>query len=920
MIHFELSDPASAVRLLGVQPVGGRIGPFCALGLSPSPMTSSQIEAALQRQLDRLQQHTESDTSAAGRLRADLHRAAELLTNSKNQPAWIAAERRVWDEVHGQKAPAAVVDEPEVAVRRRVGDPLLARMLVIGSVAVVALLGLAIASILFVSTPPSGGTGSGAPGGAGAGNARVTSQEAAASPSAGDGQLAGATSQAATASDGDTSAAPTGTANRTPSTTKVTDAAASGPSLSRARSEFVDPALVIRELRAASETARSDLDKAMLDFERAFNSAGDWWCRYDTSQVRAASDAVVEFVYRTTSRRAVFDQVMNLIREPLGALQSSQGLADVVIWRAAWSGGVLARLYRERDFPIEVLTTVARSLEAALGEARPARAADSTFEAGAAAVFRLLPAAILAGKAQRFGSSDPQGDGLSDAALARWVEGVSLFTRGDDIERERYLVGALGWILTDAPEPEADSRVFRAINLLAAEIKWRRGGPARARLLEWFRDPRITSSDLRVVTGALATRSGAEGVDSTMVLSMTARADDRALLRIAYAKAWGLAEASARADATRSWESYAKQALAHPLQADDPAALAALAASLSRVSTGAAMIWRGAEGEPTPFEAPDVAGSGEEDSVTPAVPSSTQIFRVSGGAGAATGDGQDGIWTRDYLGERRSIPGREQRLEDLAQRGRPIGPIDAGLLAQAACSESPWKVREAAQRVLLLFAEEPALVSAMLDFLPLAPRTNDVSRLYADVAGVRLPSASDPQWELEARRAMLSRLMSMITVEGVHGRIEGAASRIAAAYLGAVGRELDSPGADIAADGALSGISELFDSAHADAASFPVSAGMSLNLEQIDRRHRQRMQQAVGPVQKFAAAQSGLLEVLGFVTAQERPNVQTRVVQILNDAAAERRKASHVFEQVVVNERALIRVWMFRLGLSEETP
>lgn len=894
------------IELLGPYAAEGH--PFALLGLTPAPCSKAQIEAALQRQLDRVQQHPRSDSAAADRARVMLHEAAEELLDGRRQPQIIAAAQR------GRAAETAPPRGPETVPRaaeplpsrtrkERVGDPLVARAVVIGLGVVVLMIVVVVVGSLVRSSNTT----------------PVSPINAASTP-----QAAPALT---TDSPSPTPVESSAGASSEPSSAEAPRAAAStaGDWSPRARSQFVDPAQVVRELRAAVETVRSNPDKALAEFQRGFDLAADWWCRFEPAQARAASDAVAEFLYRVGSQREVAERAISVVESPASALSlppsASIGADDV--WPAAWSAGMLARLHRERDFPPGLATRIAASVDRALGEARPARSADSTFESGVASAFRTLPRVIISGRPRGLGAAVDGAASDAGAAIMRWVEGVSLAYKNDAAERERILTGALGWFLTGAAEPEADGRVFAAINQLAGEIKWREGGAARSAMIEWFNDPRVSSSDLRVLTAALASRSSAEGVTATMALPMSATAEDRAALRDTYAKAWGLAEASARAESARGWSAAATQAAALTAEPDDPAIQIACAAAYARLNAAAAAIWRGGtvgNGLSVAWSPPE--GVEQAPDAAPSANRSTHRISVTlpnSGSSAATGNGQDGIWTQEYLSERNSIPGRLSRLDELSSRGRPIGPIDAGLLAQAALAEAPWKVREHAQIVLRVFAEEPALIGAMLDFLPMAPRTTDVSRLYADVAGLSLPAPADPGWEVEVRRAMLARLMGTLTSTGVHGQVEGSAAEIARAYMAAVDRKLsgESPGADEVAEAAQAAIIELADGLAARCRASPVSGSMKFNLDAIERRRAQRRIQAAGPVQSFAAEQAGLVELLAFAVASDRPARESEVSRVLDEAAARRRKSSHVFEQLLANERAILRLWIIRFKESD---
>ncbi|MFN7021296.1 MAG: hypothetical protein ACK4WH_08235 [Phycisphaerales bacterium] len=872
-------------RLLGESAAAGDA--FSLLGLTPAPAPRAQVESALQRQLDRLQQHAEGDSPAADQVRLVLHEAASTLLDPRAQARLIAqiqAARAAPSPAPAQARPRAT--EPLPARRERVGDPTVARALVIGLAVIVLMVLIVVAGSLFNAPPAAAPTAAPTP----------TPAPATADPAA----------------PVEPSAAQQAQQHQPPAAPPV---AADAP---RSRSQFVDPAQVVRDLRAAAEAVRTDPDNALVQFERAFGVAGDWWCRFEPAQSRAAADAIAEFLYRAGQRREVAERALQVVEAPSRVLAAdhSEPISADAVWPAAWSAGLLARFYRERDLPPAVATRVARAIDLALGDARPARSTDSTFDLGAAAAFNRLPRRMFAGA--RKALAEPVSP--AETPLSRWIEGVTMWCKDDPAERERILTASLGWILTSAPEPQADARVFAAINLLAAEIKWRAGGAARPALIEWFNDSRVSAADLRVLTAALASRSSAEGVGPTMALPMTARAEDRAALRDQYAKAWGLAGALTRAESAREWAFAADQSLAFEPRPRDPAEILACVAAYARLTSAASILWRGGS-PPSPIAWSPPA---DVESASRPAPANGSLLHLhlglpNTGPSAATGSGQDGVWTQEYLSERNSIPGRIKRLDELSLRGRPIGPIDAGLLAQAALSESPWRIREHAQLVLRVFAEEPALVAAMLDFLPLAPRTSDVSRLYADVSGLPLPAAADPSWELEARRAILSRLMSMLTTTGLRGDIESSVADLASSYLATVDRELGQSliGPEEIADGAAAAIAELADRFAHEARTSPVSHSTRFSLDAIERRRAQRRLQASGPVQAFAAEQAGLLELLAFVVASNRPVNEAAVASIIDDAASARRKAAHVFEQLLANERAMVRLWRLRISGSE---
>lgn len=880
-------------RFLG--PSALRDGPFGLLGIDPASCTPGGIDAALQRQLDRIAAHTDAESSEADEVRLVVDTAATELLDPVTRAKWIETLRREREQEPAPSDPpkAAQLVERSPNVRQPsaedgspreaaiIGDPVVKRTL--------TAVGLGFAAMLVVTI----------------GTAWLLS--ALSGPST----APPATPKPPIGSAPARSTAPTAEQPAPPATPLE-------PLRVRGRSEYADSGQIVRELRGAAADMATDPDRGLARFERAFAVIGDWWCRYENASLRAAADAVVECVYRATTHPDHADRIISIITDPLRPIgppprgAPARPLHADESWPAAWSAGIVARLSRERDLPPRTALAVGHALDQLFADSRATGAADFTLEAGLAAGLRAAPAAMLAGPAARGDEQQPAAPSATPA-LARWIEAVSLTYATDPDRRERFLCEALAWMLARAPEPESDPRVFESITLLASEIKWRAGGPARPRLIEWFRDPQISNTDLRAVTSAIATRSSAEGVEPSMVLSMSARGDDRQQLRARYAAAWGLAEASTRADSAREWLARAR-ALADFTPREDELDQLTAAADLAELSREAARIWRG---ESAAHGATAPAGPAAVPGYTPGASKIAQPGRVGSPTvptGAVTGEARDGSWAERYLAAERNIPVRLDRLAELEQMGPPIGWIDAAVLTEAAFFASPLQVRTAAQKVAARFADEPALVSAFLDALPQAPRVRAVSESISRVALSALPRTSDPDWEFAARRALVERLLSMLADEGIHGQIEQLASRIAAAYLDAAGEPPPDLAADAAATGARRGAEMLSDAVRREAEGLPISSATRFNLEQIARRRDQRRRQAIGPVQAFVAEQATLAETLGYLVAAERPEREAPIAAVLDQMNESRRRARHVFAQVWAAERAIVKVWILRLG------
>jgi hypothetical protein len=923
----------SAVRrILGVDERDGAIE---LLGLSPEECTHARVEAALERQLDRVDAHPEAHTPEADEARLALHAAAAQLLDPAVRAALIreARERRraAQDASPIEPAPsgarrhdpalnradpaAGAAAEPRrppfVAASGRSAqsaspDRVVKRVVIGGAVFVVlSILGLVGALIALTPTriapAPGGATPTTSSPAAGSSGAAASASPAEAGNTPEPGNVDGGTTPSASA---------TGSVAASPA------APAQNPGGNRVRTPYADPAGVVRELRAAAETARRDPGAALAPFESAFAQAADWWAMYDRPTRRAVVDAVVEFFYACGQAGApVAERAAQTIAAMTRLDDAARGRSAVEpdrVWPAVFAAGMLTRLSGEAELPRSVEAQVRLGLSDALGHGRTLGA--RTYEAGAAASLRLIPARLIAPAAR--GDEADQSRVLE--GFDRWAQAVVAGTT-DPSEVEGVLLEGLERVLVEGPEPDASPAALGAVELIASRLRWRAEGQGRRRLLAWFNDPRVSTADLRALTGALAAKSGAEGVEPTMVLSIGGSADDRAQLRARYAEAWGLSRLEERAGVAEAWTSAAAGAVGEPAS-KVPSDLAVDLAVQVRLNLAARRLWLGDAEEAgailaalprvrdalltgAPGSAPLTVPTGGPPSPSPSGQSNTATFILTGA---------DGDWAGAYLRAEQNIPVRLDRLAALGAMSRPIGRRDASVLAEAACFASPSHVRAAAQLQAARFADDPEMVRAMLDNLPLAPRVASVSGLFERVAGASLPPRGDGEWELAARRALVERLLTMLAVEGEQRAINGAAAGVADAYT-TMSLSPAGPPDESDAERAVRGAGAMYSIWRAEAERLAIPRGLGVSLEQIQRRRESRDRTASGPAQAFAAVQLAAAEAFAYVVAAERPAEVGAVSGVLNELNTTRREAKHVLEQMLLAERAITRLWAIRL-------
>lgn len=680
---------------------------------------------------------------------------------------------------------------------------------------------------------------------------------------------------------------------------------------------YIDPLLVVRTLRDAASTARTDAAGALPKFTGALDSLMSRWCRFDPQQRRAADAAVIDFLYAVSSNPTIATSALEKIVQAarrVPALESASTpatereraqrvIAPRDVWPTVWAVGFLTRASRERELAADLAREIDSTLTAAIGADRPRL--EANFENGATPALRRIPAALVRWYIANPSSSIPPA--TPDAPLATWIEAVTAVAGTDASARERLLADGLEQVLVECPEPRDDKFVFAAIGELAVDIKWRKGGPARARLLAWFKDDRVSASDMQTLTSVLATRSAAEGVDPMMVLSIGAGPADRERLRGLYVKAWGETGIGPSGETTKKWIEAARAEMNRAETLSTELDWLECTVRLAEMNDAATRLWRGEM---------DAVGSIVENAGVAADAARVGTLTTPVGPAIESSEG-DGRWLASYLSAARSIPERLQRLKDLEQSADAIGQADAELLVELGCLETPSEVRAAAQRVVLKYADTPVILNGLLKILPRAPKYPTVSRMIESVVHQPLPKATDPQWEFEARRALVERLLELLASSGDQASINALAGLVWQSYAARSASGKDQQASDQIAAGidakAGSDASGAMWREWRDAAEAVSPNGAApLALDVIDRRHEGRISLASGPIQRFAADQVGIVELMAYVVTAEHADRAKDAAIVISEMASQRRKASHVFEQLVAAEKAMLRLWLIR--------
>jgi hypothetical protein len=425
--------------------------------------------------------------------------------------------------------------------------------------------------------------------------------------------------------------------------------------------------------------------------------------------------------------------------------------------------------------------------------------------------------------------------------------------------------------------------------------------------MRWFNDRRISEADLHAVTSTLATRSGAEGVDLTMVLSTAASDNARAALRDRYATVWSMQDAVNRDALTAAWAEAAKGAIEASYVIGDDAEELFHAVILARLAESAMWQWRG-EGEEAAALVSDLAPPVEHAMRETRTTVQQQLSSVT-----------DGAWGEKYLAARGNIKVRRDLLEQIPDYGTVLGPVDAEVLVFEAFFGSPADLRALAAQRVQRNSESPTVVNGILEKLSRLPRTSTTTATIEAIVQRRLPPIRDPAWPIVARRHLVEKLLENIATESPMARVDRLAKLLTVSYRAMAADAALPPDqrASNAQPAAYISAAQVWQRWRNSAGSVVPTAPPPLLVEQIERRLAGRLSQASGMIQVFAAYQVSIAEVMAYVVSAEHPSKAEDVGLILSQMSDDRRRASTIPQQIKATERAIVQLWMIRF---EESP
>lgn len=659
--------------------------------------------------------------------------------------------------------------------------------------------------------------------------------------------------------------------------------------------DFTD---LIREVSAAARAFGIDPQAAFARYETAAAAMGREWPRAGRDGVVAGSGSVLEFIYASANDPEFGPRAIDAISRGGGSTSATERLEPDGIAPAAWSAGMLTRLLRERDLPSAVRERVRERFTGIFTAS--GGPSDASFQSGAIAVLSTMPPRLLL-PATPYEDADAK---RAAEGWSTWLAAVTAVDASDERLRETLTVQALERLLTEAAEPMASRPVFDGVTQLTTSLRWRKGDESRRALLRWFVTPSVSAVDLHAVTSALATKTSAEGVDYTMVLSLAGGDSQRAELRDRYAAVWGVTQTASRSELVEQWLKAATERLAAESDApvEPPLDLAA-AVNLARLNECAAMLWAGETAgvgdilDLDPMAAPNEADAAKGHAPALGIPELTAVSST---------------WAVRYLAAGQAIP---PRREILAQVNAVLSPPEADIIAEEAVRGSPVQVRQDARALVQKFSAHPAIVNALLEQASIMPATRENTELLRIVTGAPIPVPRDPGWRVAVRRGLVERLLDVLADQAAFGFVDISSADLAESYRG---RLIRAGQTRTRGDGSAANVEDsarIYRSRLRQEAEVLLTTGReTMGLAELDSRRSARLGVASGRIQLFAAEQVGAAEILAYITTLEKPDAVPSVAASLRTLDDRRRGSRHIFQQLRAAERAMLAIWVERFG------
>lgn len=464
---------------------------------------------------------------------------------------------------------------------------------------------------------------------------------------------------------------------------------------------------------------------------------------------------------------------------------------------------------------------------------------------------------------------------------SQWIAGVKAAASDDQDQQTRLVLSAMSARLQDQTIPDSNW-TQTAIELVSA-VRWRPDSESRYWLLGQFNDESVSTHRLAALTEAIATHSGDQGVNATMVLSPSATPIQREQLGDAYKAAW-----QPKSDPSKPFSADTELTAKLRIQIEstsknlppDRAAIAAI--ELARLN---ALAWLS-------FQSDESANLNPGEQKTP--PISTQSTTNTVRFAAKT---QDTEWAE-----------RAMNADDAQQLGTLISQLSADdhvginsahALVYIIVNHADSELRAMAQDEVVRNADHPEILIAVDRAIGLDRITSRHEKLVELLIDTPLPARTDPNWFILAHQAILARLARAAS-HGTDPSLSLLQSELAESYW----RRLNATSTrEVHDEDALKSIKAHYQQllfASQEQGGMPASL-----LDHIESRLAISSARAQSPMHSLLGYQRAICTILAWRCQQQIPGVLPQTRTILEELDLRLSTSSNIVDQIAQAERCV---------------
>ena len=253
---------------------------------------------------------------------------------------------------------------------------------------------------------------------------------------------------------------------------------------------------------------------------------------------------------------------------------------------------------------------------------------------------------------------------------------------------------------------------------------------------------------------------------------------------------------------------------------------------------------------------------------------------------------------------------RKTKLEVLDELNRyragELAADDASVLAKVIYSESSSVSEHARAIVERKFLDDPELLLALLDVLPVNRPGSAIAEFLEIVVDRQLPEPGSSRWQQSARRALVEqslalRVLDAAEIDDLVDQYAWSAHAEERRLLGAGGQNLTRPG--------MAAILRGIASARIERIRAEMKTEDQQRLVLLIRQIEARERLAGDEVQRALVQQLAILDLLAMEYSILFPSLAIDIEMIVEDASVRLPASAHVLEQMIMIEESIGEVW-----------